>query len=41
LDQVIRAVRKEEIAGRLGYYHSVWDRTCGGRDFMEIGMLPY
>ena len=31
----------EEIGGRICHHAEVWQRTCGGEQFVRIGMLPY
>jgi hypothetical protein len=40
LRALTEANREERIAGRPCQHLLVWDRTCGGREFVEIGMLP-
>ena len=41
LRAILSAERKEKIAARCCLHLDVWKETCGGADFMEIGMLSY
>ena len=31
----------EEIGGRICHHAETWEKTCGGEQFIKIGMLPY
>jgi hypothetical protein len=41
LRAILSTRREEKIAARCCLHLDVWKETCGGADFMEIGMLSY
>ena len=41
LQQLLKAERKVKIADSCYQSLEVWEQTCGGREFMFVGMLPF